>query len=460
MTSNGDAFGSLAALFTTGTGDGAPAVRAGAASAPEVTTVLVGNLPVMAGLWTTQMADDVARTDGPTALVRLERGEVTVELLRADGRQVPPPGPGAVAGWLPRASAQLRRWLVCVPADASPAEVLEAGNDITILSGSDEAAITGAYLRLKHLADEGIHRGEPLRRVGLVVAGATPEQAAQAAARLADAARSFLSIEVEMVGRLPRIERVESSARATYPAAECPSLAELARALREARESASLRFDRELPAAPAPAGAAVEPKRPLGLAGAPVAAPSAPTPIPPVAVEPPARPVPPAPPASAPAHVDPPVRPAAASPAPASPATVAAAPGAAAVPVRSGVALPARLLPLLAGLRPLGIACPVAADVELGIDARHVLHVVGRPEQLARVRAARNWALLHRELLGLAFAELQGGFEVRERVLLSDAREAVTLHGSGVLLDALVVADTPAGRVQVIVPLNDESSCG
>jgi hypothetical protein len=67
---------------------------------------------------------------------------------------------------------------------------------------------------------------------------------------------------------------------------------------------------------------------------------------------------------------------------------------------------------------------------------------------------------MHRELLGLAFAELKDGFEVRERILLGDAREAITLHGTGVLLDVLVVADTPAGPVQVVVPLNDATTCG
>ena len=60
----------------------------------------------------------------------------------------------------------------------------------------------------------------------------------------------------------------------------------------------------------------------------------------------------------------------------------------------------------------------------------------------------------------LAFAELKGGFEVRERILLGDAREAIALHGTGVLLDCLVVAETPSGPVQVIVPLNDPTTSG
>jgi hypothetical protein len=456
MSSNGDAFGSLAALFTSGPAGGAPSPQASTKDGPSlgaVTTVLVGNVPVMAGLWTTQLADEVAKSGGPTALVRFERDDVTLELLRADGRQVPPAGPAAVTRWLPRAATTIRRWLVCMPAETAPADVLAAGNEIVFLTGSDEAAVTGAYLRLKHLADEGIHGGAPLQRVGLVVVGATPEQAALAANRLGDAARSFLGVDVETIACLPRLERVESSARASYPAAECPGVAQFTRELERARSDASLRFDAEPVAAmPLPMShateSAVEPKLP---------APAAPV----------ARI--PAPAATSTeghamhsghagntahttSHATPHAHPAAAHHAPARPA-----PAFAALPVAT---LPAKLVPLLRGLRPLGIACPVAPDVELALDDDRRMHIVGRSDQLARVRTARTWATMHRELLGLAFAELKDGFEVRERILLGDAREAISLHGTGCLLDVLVVADTPAGPVNVLVALNDPTTAG
>jgi len=148
------------------------------------------------------------------------------------------------------------------------------------------------------------------------------------------------------------------------------------------------------------------------------------------------------------------------------PAQGAAAPSAPAAPRTSTFAahapgaLPSRLVPFLRGLRPLGIACPVAPEVELAIDEASRMHIVGRADQLARVRTARHWAQVHRELLGLAFAELRGGFEVRERLLLADARDAIALHGTGVLLDLLVTADSPAGPVQLVVALNDASTCG
>ena len=96
----------------------------------------------------------------------------------------------------------------------------------------------------------------------------------------------------------------------------------------------------------------------------------------------------------------------------------------------------------------------------MALDADHRMHIVGRSDQLAKVRTARTWATLHRDLLGRAFPALADGFEVRERILLGDAREAIALHGTGALLDVLVTATTPTGTVHVVVPLNDPTTCG
>jgi hypothetical protein len=427
--SNADAYGSLTALFTSGGGSPSHPTSADGPRVGEVTVVLVGNLPVMAGLWTTQFADEVARAHGPTALVRFEREDVTLELLRADGRQVPPPGAGAVAGWLPRAAAGLRRWVACVPAEAPPVDAVIGAERVVLLMGADEAAVTGSYLRLKQLSDECTNRGHPLSKVGVAIAGASPEQADQAYARLGDAVRSFLGIETDLAARLPRIERVESSARATYPASECPGAAEFLQSLRRAREAAARRFDDTAEApAPIPIDASVHAKPAVPKAVAPAA---------------PATP--------------------AVSPAPRAPVAAPAAPTPTAIPAvaaAANVTLPARLVPLLRGLRPLGIDCPAVPEIELALDDERRLHVVGRADQLARVRAAHAWATAHRELIGMAFADLRGGFDIRERIVLDDARQAVALHGTGVLLDVVVRAETPSGAVQVVLPLNDAASCG
>ena len=470
MSLNGDAFGSLAALFTTGNGgEGQAARTTDGPTLGAVTTVLVGNLPVMAGLWTTQFADAVARIAGPTALVRFERDDVTIELLRADGRQVPPAGPAAVSRWLPRAASTVRRWLICVPAETSPAEVLAAGQEILLMTGADEAAITGAYLRLKYLADEGVHAGTPIERVGLVIVGATAEQAAHAAARLGDAARKFLGVDVETVACLPRIERVESSARATYPAEECPPIAQFTRELESARVGASHRFDADLPTTSLvmhTEATAVEPKfpsmqqpftsrqEPLAHGDSAMDTTHAPRSGQAEHVAHTSQPAH-APQSTHTSHTATHTSHAAPHTPHAAPARTA--PAFAALPIAE---LPLKLVPLLRGLRALGISCPMAPDIELALDDERRMHIVGRADQLARVRTARTWAAMHRELLGMAFAELKDGFEVRERILLGDAREAISLHGTGVLLDVLVVAETPNGRVHVVVPLNDPTTCG
>jgi hypothetical protein len=102
----------------------------------------------------------------------------------------------------------------------------------------------------------------------------------------------------------------------------------------------------------------------------------------------------------------------------------------------------------------------MAPDVELALDDEQCMHIIGRSDQRARVRTARTWASMHREVLGMAFPELKDGFEVRERILLGDAREAISLHGTGVLLDVLVIAETPNGPVHMVVSLNDPTTCG
>jgi hypothetical protein len=290
-------------------------------------------------------------------------------------------------------------------------------------------------------------------------------------------------VDVETVACLPRIERVESSARATYPAEECPPIAQFTRELESARAGASHRFDADMPAASLvmhTETAAVEPKfpsmpQPFSSRQEPLAhgdsamntthAPHS------GATEHVAH-------TSHTAHAPQPTHSAHAAPhtSHTAPHTSHTAPHTShvathtphAAPARSAPAfaalpvaeLPLKLVPLLRGLRPLGISCPMAPDVELALDDERRMHIVGRSDQLARVRTARTWATMHRELLGMAFAELKDGFEVRERILLGDAREAISLHGTGVLLDVLVVAETPTGRVHVVVPLNDPTTCG
>jgi hypothetical protein len=261
----------------------------------------------------------------------------------------------------------------------------------------------------------------------LVVVGASDERVDAVAAKLTDAARSFLGLELAVVARLPKLDRVESSARVTYPAAETPPFEEFMAALTRARAGASQRFDDQSNgSSPALADQLSMPS---------ITSPTAPTHV---AQAFPANG------ASAGGTAQAPAR--------------AAPPRASALPPSGGA--PQRLVPYLRGLRPLGIACPTVPDVELALDEAGRLQIVGRSDQLARVRAAHNWARQHQQLLGLAFPELAKQFTVLERLLINDAREAIGLHGTGVLLDLLVQVETPAGPVNAVVALNDAATAG
>jgi len=79
MTDRTDPFEELAALFLTEPDVAAP--RRPAAE-PSIELMVVGSLPVRASLWLVPYADTVARELGPTALVRLDEEQPTIQLLR------------------------------------------------------------------------------------------------------------------------------------------------------------------------------------------------------------------------------------------------------------------------------------------------------------------------------------------------------------------------------------------
>ena len=79
MTDRTDPFEELAALFLTEPDVATPRQPA---AAPTLELIVVGSLPVRASLWLVPYADTVARESGPTALVRLDEEQPTIQLLR------------------------------------------------------------------------------------------------------------------------------------------------------------------------------------------------------------------------------------------------------------------------------------------------------------------------------------------------------------------------------------------
>ena len=78
--------------------------RKGSASASR-TLVLVGNLPVLSGLWLSQFADREARERGAACMLRIDDDAVQIELFVANGRR-PSIRPQATLADLPQAAYQ------------------------------------------------------------------------------------------------------------------------------------------------------------------------------------------------------------------------------------------------------------------------------------------------------------------------------------------------------------------
>ena len=88
MSAGMDPFDELAALFLTEPdAPGHGGCVAGQGLTPEL--VVIGHLPVRAGLWLTPYVDAMARQGGPAALLRLDGGGATVELLRGSEASLP-----------------------------------------------------------------------------------------------------------------------------------------------------------------------------------------------------------------------------------------------------------------------------------------------------------------------------------------------------------------------------------
>ncbi len=81
MTRIVDPFDELTALFLTTDSEDVNG-RNGTHQATTVEILLVGHLPVRAGLWLAPYADALAREAGPTALLRLDDSAPQLQILR------------------------------------------------------------------------------------------------------------------------------------------------------------------------------------------------------------------------------------------------------------------------------------------------------------------------------------------------------------------------------------------
>lgn len=466
MSSSLDPYAELASLFLTDGHDAPPASipisSAASRSAvsfdaesddgarhavvPPIEVALVGHLPVMGGLWLTQYADQVARREGPTALVRLERGQVSFELLRSPNHRGVLERAISVDEALADLSAAASRWIICPQSESSLEGPLPA-DALTLLTGGDDAATVAAYRIMKNLAERWHIAGWPVPPIGLVVLGSPPDRVEEVAEKLDRTTKAFLDVDLAVVGQHQRMDAIESAGRRTFQGIEL-SVGDVCRRVRAHEGRAARELERRAPEqwhqdewspsrtataklAPKAIGREVAPSPLAFIEPAPM-----PMPVPSEAAESVAAECQNAPHAPAHAHVH-----------AAAPTNVAA--GDAHAPAeRAPTARPMAIAHELRDLAALPVRCPHHADVELAVDRAGLLHLVVLDQHLASLRPVEAWARAHMDLLRAACPDVAAHEHAPiADVVTFDAPSIVPLHGTGLRLHLLV--ETPSGTLHV-----------
>jgi hypothetical protein len=361
----------------------------------RVEGLVVGHLPVLASAWISQYARHRRRELGcPVALVRVRGGHVQID-LHADEA---PEECDTIGQAIRVANGAGAAWIVRVDEPDEP-RLAEAGlDDLTLLTGANQAAIVGSYRVIKRLAGDGDEETGP-SRVRLAAMGSKEEDAERIGDKISRAASTFLGREVEVAAV---IDRIEPGRATTIYAGELEWTVEH---LIDRLRAESTPLPAEEPAGavepPAPGVERREPK--------PVA-PVHPAPRP----APPRRPGPSsAPPARRPlsAHVD--------------------------------------------GLVGVPAACPYADGVELARDMTGRLHLLARsgPGSVERLLTARRWASAHASLLGAAHGPLEAA-DAALHLVTSDAASVRGLLDTEIRVHLLAPVEVEGRRGWFCTALN------
>ncbi len=483
MSPTVDPFEDLADLFLT---TPAPS-RSQTERRTFIDVVMVGHLPVRAGLWLTPYADWCAQSVGATALVRLDRPSPTIELVR--GRRTSS-GDAIDASFLDAlddVALDAAMWVVRPPLDADFTDIVRAEPDrVTILSGADEAAIVAAYQLIKKVIDaaEMLDRDAP--EIGVAILGSEEAVARRAVERLGRTTSRFLHVEIPLVAAIPRMDAAAPASRFVQCRRDDEAtIANAARRIRTIRATATLDAGRS-PTIETDADVAAR-----VTDDAPPIIPPPKTPPPP-ATPPTSEPTSEPPAETTPAEFDTPPTPAAASPgrdpwidAGAEVAKELAAglsgigdatPEPTVVPFKLDPkpvvelepkmtdpplepdcdGLPRALASYVDGLTPLATRCPDHDHVEVAVDAAGRLHVLGHENDVAEMHIVARWAHDHAELISRAFpgVTLETTRPARLHVFTSEPARVSKLHNSDIALHVLAPVRVGEQTGWYAAPLN------
>jgi len=185
------------------------AFEPGARSEPVVEGLLLGHLPVLASAWVRQYAAHRSeQTGGTISLVRLHTGSMSIELIGPDAEPRLHGAPSAEAA-LRTAASVASGWMIRVDETSEPSlPEVSAIDEVTLLSGVDDAALVASYRAIKSLSVRGALDEQDGPTVRVVWMGCDTERARAADAKLERACEAFMERSLVHGGAVPRIESV------------------------------------------------------------------------------------------------------------------------------------------------------------------------------------------------------------------------------------------------------------
>ena len=183
--------------------------KAVAHSGMPIEVIVLGHLPVRATLWARQYACSLAREQDETvALIRAASGSTSIDLIT--GHDAPSVSASAqLDGAFDTVSTQADRVILRVEGTWEP-ELLDRHevDQITILTGADEAAIVASYRLIKTLDATLSARDTkaPAPMLRLAIMGAHTDVAQDACEKLQNAVKTFIKRPIEIVVGSGRID--------------------------------------------------------------------------------------------------------------------------------------------------------------------------------------------------------------------------------------------------------------
>lgn len=419
MSSQPDPFAALTDLFTTpATATAPPAEPDVVRIEPRIECLLPGHLPVRAAVWFGPCAWALNPDADAVGLLRIEEDSIGLQCM-ADAALPRPDQEQSLGASIERMAGPCRRWAVVPPAGWDVVHLATAGFDrITILSGTDQAAVVAAYQLCKAFT---ALPGAVQLDLGICFAGSDPTVAAETGTRLAETVREQLGFELAIRESLHQIDAAGSQVQACrfphHPHGIDGVVAELHRGL---------------------AAATVDSPAPASTESMPPVEQSVPEPV--IQVPPPPLVV--ADELLEPLDLDEPVDSPEPTPSPTRVSEVAVgAPG---------------LAEHVTGLTALPVECPTCPDVELAVDGDGRLHCLGRESELRQLQVASRWAMEHHQLLALACpgSVAASPLEPTCHLFTSHPPDLADLHGSGLRLHLLTRVEVGSESTWFTCPLS------